>query len=158
MIRLLISSFLFSLCACAQQGKFSESKKDMTEIYTQAIEDFIKAANKENANVYDTLYIAKRKFGQPDDFPDIDLPARIENAQIILITPEDGEKSQKERKTRIYINLFGWVEKEKAEFTFIVFSNGFDHMYDYNLSYKYNIKNNIFELDKLQFKGPPFEK
>lgn len=158
MIRLLISGFLFSLCACAQQGKFSESKIDMTEIYTQAIEDFIKAANKENANVYDTLYIAKRKFGQPDDFPDIELPTRIENVQIVLITPEDGEKSQKERKTRIYINLFGWIEKQKAEFTFIVFSNGFDHMYDYNLSYKYNIKNNIYELDKLQFKGPPFGK
>lgn len=157
MSRLLIFIFIFTLYACGQPTK-SSAKTDLAKIYSQAIVDFIKAANKKNATIFDTLFIAKRQIGQPDDFPDIELPEKIENTQIILITPELGEKSQKECKTRIYINLVGWVDKEKAEFIFVVFSNGFDHQYDYNINYKYNVKREEFELEKIQFKEPPFDK
>ncbi len=157
MNRLLILIFWIPLFACGQATKFP-TKADLTKIYSQAIEDFIKAANKKNATVFDTLYIAKRKTGQPDDFPDIELPGKTENTQIRLITPEAGEKSQKERKSRIYINMIGWVDKEKAEFLFYVFSNGFDHQYNYTINYKYNERRKEFELEKLQFKGPPFDK
>ncbi len=104
------------------------------------------------------LYFAKRKLGQPDDFPDIELPKKIETAQIRLVSPEHGKILQKELPSRIYINLFGWVNKETAEFIFVVFSNGFAHQYDYTLNYKYNNKLKTFELQKLQFKGPPFDK
>jgi hypothetical protein len=158
MSRLLIFSLLFSLTACGQSTKSPTAKTDLTKIYSQAIGDFIKAANKKNATTFDTLFFGKHVYGQPDDFPDIELPEKIENTQIILITPELGEKSQKERKTRIYINLFGWVDKDKAEFIFVVFSNGFDHQCDYNINYKYNVKREELELEKMQFKGPPFDK
>ena len=143
--------------ACGQPAKFP-TKADLTKIYSQAIDDFIKAANKKNETRFDTIYIAKRKIGQPDDFPDIELPEKIENTHIKLLTPEAGEKSQKERKSRIYINMMGWVDQEKAEFLFYVFSNGFDHQYNYTINYKYNVKRKDFELEKLQVNEPPFDK
>ncbi len=46
-----------------------------------------------------------------------------------------------------------WVDKENANFLFVVFSNGFAHQYDYSINYKYNIKIREFELKKLEFNG-----
>ena len=54
--------------------------------------------------------------------------------------------------------MIGWVDKERAEFLFYFFSNGFNQQYNYTINYKYNTKLKAFELDKLQFKGPPFDK
>ena len=133
------------------------TKAELTKIYTHAIEDFIKAANKKNAIDFDTLFFGKRKNRQADDFPDIELPKKIKNTVVRLISPEEGEKSQKERASRTYINLIAWVDKEKAEFIFVVFSNGFNHKYDYKLNYQYSTKRKEFELEKLQFNGPPFD-
>jgi len=53
-------------------------------MYTQAIGDFIKVANKKNTTVFDTIFIANRKLNQPDDFPDIELPSQIENTRLSL--------------------------------------------------------------------------
>ena len=149
---------MLRLSSCAQPAKVPSAQTDLAKVYSQAIGDFIKAANQKNGTAFDTLFIAKRQLGQADDFPDIELPEKIENTRIILITPEQGEKSQNERKTRIYINLFGWVEKEKAEFMFVVFSNGFDHQYDYTINYQCKGGSEAFELKKTEFKGPPFDK
>jgi hypothetical protein len=157
MNRLLILIFSLPLFACGQSAKFP-TKADLTKIYSQAIADFIKDANKKNKTTFDTLFFGKRKNGQPDDFPDIELPVTIEKTHIRLIPPEVGTKKQKERKSRIYLNMIGWVDKEKAEFLFFVFSNGFDQQYNYTINYKYNTKLKDFELEKLQFKGPPFDK
>jgi len=157
MNRLLILLFSLPLFACGQSDKFP-TKTDLTKIYSQAIADFIKDANKKNKTAFDTLFFGKRKNGQPDDFPDIELPETIENAHTRLISPEVGTIKQKERKSRIYINMIGWVDKEKAEFLFYVFSNGFNQQYNYTINYKYNTKLKDFELEKLQFKGPPFDK
>ncbi len=148
---------MLPLLVFGQSSKFP-TKADLTKIYSLAIKDFIKAANKKNAKAFDTLYIAKLKIGHADDFPDIELPMKIENTEVRLITPEAGEKSQKECKSRIYMNIIGWVNKEKAEFLFYVFSNGFEHQYNYTIIYKYTVKHKDFELEKLQFKGPPFDK
>lgn len=158
MSRSLLFLFLLSGSACGQPTTPPDTTTVLAKIYTQAIGDFIDAANAKNSMVFDTLFIAKRKNGQPDDFPDIVLPERIKNTTIKLITPEQADNSQKERKTRMYINLVGWVKKEDAEFIFIVFSNGFEHIYDYTINYTYNIKKEVFELANTQFKGPPFDK
>ena len=157
MSRSLLFLFLLPWSACGQSTAPPSATADLVKIYTLAIGDFIDAANAKNPIVFDTLFIAKRQNGQPDDFPDIVLPARIKNTAIQLITPEQGVKSQKERITRIYINMLGWVDKEKAEFIFIVFSNGFEHQYDYNINYTYNLKDGAFELTKIQRKDPPFD-
>lgn len=134
------------------------SKPDAAGIYVQAIGDFIRAANQKNAAAFDTLHFGKRHNGQPDDFPDITLPENIEHTVIKLIAPELGEKLQQERKSRVYINLMGWVEEQSAEFMFVVFSNGFEHQYDYTLNYHYNQERKAFDLKQVQFKGPPFDK
>ena len=139
-----------------QSTKFP-TKADLTKIYTQAIKDFIKEANKKTNSDFDTLFFGKHKNGDPqNDFPEIELAPTIENTVIKLISPELGAKIQHERKSSIYINLMGWVEKEKAEFIFIVFSNGFEHQYDCYIHYKYNATRKKFDLMNSYFKFPPF--
>ena len=150
MQRLFLFIFFLPFCLSAQT-------KDLENIYTQAIGDFIKAANKKNKSNFDTLFFGKRKFGQADDFPDIELPKKIENTQICLVPHELSETKQKERPSRIHINLVGWVNKYNADFIFVVFSNGFAHQYDYNFTYKYDVKKKEFILEKTEFKGPPFK-
>ena len=157
MNRLLILIFILPSSLFAKPANFP-AKADLGKVYSQAIGDFIKAANAKNKASFDTLFFGKHVYGQPDDFPDIQLPVTIEHTHIRLITPEAGTKLQKERKASIYINLVGWVEKENAEFIFVVFSNGFEHQYDCQMNYKYNTDKRRFELDKLHFKEPPFDK
>lgn len=128
-------------------------KDELTKIYTQAIAEFIKAAYKMDKTTFDTLYFGKHIYGQPDDFPDIELPEVIEKTQIRLVTPEVGQKIQTERKSLIYINMVGWVEKEKAEFVLVVFSNGAEHQYDYYINFIHNTSTSKFELDKIAFEN-----
>lgn len=156
MQRLFLFILFLPFCLSAQTKDFP-TKGDLENIYTQAISDFIKAANKKNKSNFDTLFFGKRKFGQTDDFPDIELPKKIENTQIRLVPHELSETKQKERPSRIHINLVAWVNKDNAEFIFVVFSNGFAHQYDYHFNYKYDVKKKEFVLKKTEFKGPPFK-
>ena len=153
MNKYLLFLFLLPLFSSAQTDK-----KEITKIYSLALGDFIKAANKKNGKAFDTLFVGKRKNGSEDDFPDIELPSIIEDTQIKLITPKEGEKTQNAVKTRIYINMIGWVNKENAEFKFFVFSNGFSHQYNYSLKYKKDVKKKEYELIKSEYQGPPFDK
>ena len=157
MSRLLILFFSFPFFIFCQSLK-SSSKSELAKVYSQAIQDFINDSNKKNKYKFDTIFIARRKFGQPDDFPCIELPEKIWNTQVRLITLEDGIKSQSQIKSRIYINILGWVNNEKAEFLFIVFSNGFVPQYNYSIHYIYSSKSKKFELEKSQFNYPPFDK
>lgn len=152
MSRFLLSIFILPFFACGQ-STYSPTTSELEKIYSQAITDFIKAANKKNKTSFDTLYFGKRTNGQPDDFPDIELPKTLEKTHIQLISTELGKIKQNELKSRIYINLIGWVNKEDAEFIFVVFSNGFEHQYDYEIHYSYNLKKKLYDLKKLQFKG-----
>lgn len=153
--KLFLFVFLVSLSACGQSTK--SLKTSLEKIYAQAIGDFIHAATQRNKTHFDTLYFGNRKNGQPDDFPAIELPETIQHTHIKLISPEVGKTSQLAHKSRIYINLIGWVEKGNAQFIFFVFSNGFEHQYNYTLDYTYNDKNKTFELAKVLLKEPPFK-
>jgi hypothetical protein len=125
------------------------SKDELTKIYVQAIDEFIKTVSTKNNIAFDTLYFGKRKYGQPDDFPDIELPTTIGKTQIRLVNPTFGEKIQRERRNLVYVNLMGWVEKEKADFIFVVFTNGFVHQFDYYLYFSWVDSTKKFELDKI---------
>ncbi|HZV68648.1 MAG TPA: hypothetical protein VFG10_03860 [Saprospiraceae bacterium] len=125
----------------------------LTKIYTQAIAEFIKAAYQKDKTTFDTLYFGKHIYGQPDDFPDIELPETIENTQIRLVSPEVGQKKQAERKSLVYVNMIGWVEKEKAEFVLLVFTKGGEHQYDYFINFNYSSSSDKFELDKIEFEN-----
>jgi hypothetical protein len=154
---ILLFNFFLPLFALGQSKSFP-TKTTLAKIYSQAIADFIKDANKRNKINFDTLYFGKRKNDQPDDFPEIELPETIKNTQIRLISPKLGEQKQKERKSSIYINMVGWVERKKAEFLFYVFSNGFEQQYNYAIYYKYNFNRKEYEFVSLRFIGPPFDK
>lgn len=122
-------------------------------IYTQAIAEFIKAAYQNNKTVFDTLYFGKHVYGQAEDFPDIVLPATIENTQVRLLDPVVGQKRQMDFKSMVYVNLMAWVEKTQAEFLFVVFSNGATHQYDYTIRFKRNHVGDSLELDKITFEN-----
>ena len=124
---------------------------ELTKIYVQSIADFIKAANKNHVIKFDTLYFGKHVYGQPDDFPDIELPETIEHTQIRLVTPEAGAQKQKENKSSFFINLMGWADYKKAEFIFVTFSSHNAHQFDYYLNYNYDLKSRTFKLDNIRF-------
>lgn len=126
-------------------------KEELVKIYSQAISVFIMTEYKRNKTTFDTLYFGKHKYGQYDDFPDIELPTKIENTQIRLVTPEIGHIKQVESKSLVYVNMMGWVDNENAQFSFIVFTNGFKHQYDYFIGFNFNSSTNNFKLDKIDF-------
>lgn len=126
-------------------------KGELTEIYAQAIAEFIKAAYKKDKITFDTLYFGKHVYGQHDDFPDIELPQTVENTQIRLVTPEAGQEKQAQHKSLVYVNMMGWVDKEKAEFVLVVFTNGGEHQYDYFVNFITKASTIEYELDTIEF-------
>jgi hypothetical protein len=77
----------------------------------------------------------------------------IENTSIRLISPELGQKKQQEQKSMVYINLMACLEKNKAEFLFVVFSNGSEHQYDISLNFTKNIQTQNYDLDKIEYEN-----
>lgn len=137
----------------AMTDSLTADKNRLTKIYTQAIAEFIRAAYKTDKTAYDTLYFGKHIYGQPDDFPDIELPRVIEKTQIRLVTPEVGQNKMTKQKSLVYVNMMGWVDNEKAEFILVVFTNGGEHQYDYFINYNARTSADIFELDKIEFEN-----
>lgn len=122
------------------QHTFKDKKDSLTEIYVQAIQDYIHHCYVHYQLPFDTLFFGKHVFGQDDDFPDIVLPANIGTTTIRLISPEDGIQKQKQSPSSYYINMMGWVKKKEANFIFVAFSGGMAHQFDVNLQYEYNNK------------------
>lgn len=137
----------------ATTDSWTMQKNQLIKIYTQTIAEFIKAAYKKDNTTFDTLYFGKHVYGQPDDFPDIELPQTIEKTQIRLVTPELGQKKQSEQKSLVYLNMMGWVNNEKAAFILVVFTNGGIHQYDYFINFIANTSTNKFKLDKIAFEN-----
>lgn len=131
----------------------TKQKAELAKMYEQAIGDYIRLVRKEYKISFDTLYFGKRQFGQEDDFPDINLPAIIENTHIQLISPELGKQKQEANKSSFYINLIGWVESEKANFIFVAFSNGMAHQFDGYLDYQYDAGKQGFVLVNTRFEN-----
>ena len=135
----------------ATKDSTSLSKELIANTYRDAIADFIKAVQEQHKTKFDTLYFGRHVYGQPDDFPDIELPETIENTQIRLIEPDLGLKLQKVRKAMTYINMMGWVNQKKAEFIFVTFSNGGVHQYDCYINYTTKTDSTLFVLEKPRF-------
>lgn len=148
------SSFTSSQQTNSTKTDSSAMQKDeLTKIYTQAIAEFIKAAYKMNKTTFDTLYFGKHVYGQPDDFPDIELPHTIEKTQIRLVIPDIGQIKQTKQKSLVYVNMAGWVDNNNAEFIFVIFTNGGEHQYDYFMNFILNTSTNKFDLDKIEFEN-----
>lgn len=135
----------------------TEQKVDLTKMYSQAIGDYIRLVDKEYNLTFDTLFFGKHVNGQPTDFPDIELPSSIENTKIKLISPEQGEKNQKDRASSFYINLIGSVNSETADFIFVTFSNGFAHQFDCFIAYRYDTDKKGFVVENTRFENHQYK-
>lgn len=129
------------------------AKAVLTQQYTQAISEFIKAAYHNHKTTFDTLYFGKHVYGQPDDFPDITLPETIENTRIRLIAPELGRQKQAAQKKMHYVNMMGWIDSTQANFLFVVFANGAVHQYDYFINFTYNNSTQQLQLSNIYFEN-----
>jgi hypothetical protein len=147
MSRLLILFFILPLFVFGQ-ATYSPAKPELTNGYSQAITEFIKAVYKRDNSSFDTLF-----FGKHDDFPEIELPTTIQNTKIVLLTSGEADKKREYRKSLVYINMFSWITKDKSEFILVVFFPGYLHQYDCMINFKYNSKRKIFEMENLQFKN-----
>lgn len=126
-------------------------KEEMARLYTLAITQFIKAANKRDQTTWDTLFFGKHQYGNPEDFPDIELPASIENTYIQIVPPEAGPQLQERNPSSVYINLMAWFENHKAQFIFVVFKHGMKHQYDGTFDFQYNHRSKDWQLEKITF-------
>ncbi len=139
-------------------NNLGEQKNELTKIYTQAIGDYIRLVNAEYHLTFDTLFFGKHINGQSTDFPDIELPTTIEDVKIKLISPEQGEVSQKKNKSSFYINLFASVNSTNADFIFVTFSDGFVHQFDCFIEYKYDTDEKKFVIGTTRFENYLYKK
>lgn len=126
-------------------------KDALSQIYTQAIADYIRLVKKEYGLSFDTLFFGKHANGQTTDFPDVVLPNTIEQTNIKLLIPKQGEKQQLQDKNNYYINLIGTADHHKADFIFIAFSNGFAHQFDCFITYHYGTEKKKFVIASTRF-------
>lgn len=119
-----------------------KARHELSVRYCTAITDFLDAVRSFDHTVYDTLYIIARKNGQPDDFPDIDLPATIRSTVLVLDTGQTAHvNARASGKLCPALNLVGWVDPDRAEFIFVVFYPGLLHQFDCRLEYSSKKKN-----------------
>lgn len=106
------------------------SKDEITEAYVKAIGDYIREVYKNGKPLPDTLFV-----GRHPDFPDIKLPPHIEGASIALVTGEESRLKLAYRKTLVYLNVMGWIEKETAQLLIVTF-NEFRPQHNFSVFYK----------------------
>ena len=147
-------AMLFPIIAFSQSNAVT-NKSEPEKIYILAISDFIKAAEQKNGKAFDTLFINKRKQNEGDDFPDISLPNKIAETVIVLDNFDVHLDLYRKLKHRMNLNLIGWVNQLDAEFMFVMFTNGFDHQYDYNIKYNYNKKTKKHEVASIKYIEQP---
>ncbi|MEZ4920505.1 MAG: hypothetical protein R2792_15495 [Saprospiraceae bacterium] len=131
--------------------KGASAELDLQQLYTQAIADYIREVDSAYGLRFDTLYFGKHVFGQADDFPDIELPGHIAGTPVLLVSPEEGERIQREREAAFYVNLFGRTGSDRPDFLFVLFSKGFVHQFDVFIQYSRAPNTNEFVLDSARF-------
>lgn len=133
------------------QPSAASNKEELTKIYSQAISDYINAVYKKDKTHYDTLF-----FGKNSEFPNIKLPSEITHTKISVLTQEQADKKLLYKKSLVYINMMGWVEKTNAKFILVTFfvGNGYRPQHNCEIDYNYYSKEKIYKLERLEFKYP----
>lgn len=141
----------FSHCGQGGANDPLAGKPGLSKVYSNAIKQYLRSIHEKDKTTIDTLYFNKRHNGQPDDFPDIDLPQTINGTRIILLTTGEAASGKfRFGKSSPCINLIGWVDKESAEIIFVTFYPGFQHQYDCYISYNFNSKTKEFDLQTVR--------
>lgn len=136
----------------------TDTATSLARIYSTAIADYIASVKIEYALSFDTLYFFRHVYGQPDDFPDIELPKVIEHTNIRLIPPHTANRGLPENKSVAFINLMGWVDSAKAEFILVTFFNNGTHQFDYSVNYKVNTATKMLTQVSSKFQNYLFRK
>lgn len=145
-------SFIWLICAVFST-KIGFGGTSTQRLYIQAIEDYLRQVKIKYRSTPDTLFIIKRIHGKSDDFPNIEVPEKVLYTRIIVWSEEHVRRAMEENSRRKCINMMGWIEEKKSsEFIFVLFSNGYRHMYDCNLRYVYNRHQRKYLLKQTVFK------
>lgn len=139
---------LFLLCICSGPGAYCQAKQPdkATKAYCRAISEYIKAVYKSGIARPDTLFIGKNV-----DMPGtIKLPGAIEGITTVLITSEAAEKKLNYRKSLVYLNVVGWLDKDSSEFIVVTFFE-FKPQHNCSMHFKNNPKSKEMELERLKF-------
>ena len=156
MKRLLIYTFILPLFSFGQTT--SPKTKETSDIYSKAIEEYLKAVSNIDKNTTDSLFI-----GQYNDLKDIKLQTTIVKTKIILLTSdEEGAKRLEYRKSYDYTNIAEIkFTKDRIEIGFIRFlvekSSGKVSSWPIHngyVTFNYNRKKKKFILDKVYFEYP----
>jgi hypothetical protein len=123
----------------------------LTNMYIRAIRDYMGGVYQKDSTLFDTLYLADRKTGGPDDFPDITLPWEIGKTKIVMIPATSASKAPEIQfgETTPLINLMGWIDETKAEFIFVTFFPGYHHRFDCHINYSFLPIEKDYQLEKL---------
>lgn len=118
-----------------------------TGAYTTAISEYIKAVYKIGVPRPDTLFIGKNA-----DMPDIILPTSIQGINTVLTTSEDAGKKLSYRSSLVYLNVVGWLDKNRAEFIIVKFHE-FKPQHNCTIHFRYDSKGEM-QLTSLSFQYP----
>lgn len=97
---------------------------DTAGVYSTAIAEYIKVMRNSGASFPDTVYI-----GRHAEFPEIELPTRIEQTSVRIISSTDADVL-KAGAHFAYLNIFGWFAAGQAELYVVCFTQGMRHRPD----------------------------
>jgi len=128
----------------------------LTNMYIRAIRDYMDGVYQKDSTLFDTLYLADRKTGGPDDFPDVTLPREIGKTKIVMIPATSASKAPEIQfgETTPLINLMGWIDETKAEFIFVTFFPGYHHQFDCDIIYSFLPIEKDYQLENLTMEVP----
>lgn len=149
---ILLSFPVFALC----QPTFVLPIDLKTKGYSLAIGEYIKTMKAKEKTSFDTLFVGKH-----EDFPDITLPAEIENTKIIILTNSEAEKKYANRRSITFINMIDDFTKEFSHFKLIIFKTekvaekiNWWPIHNFNIKFNYSIETKDFTLNKRIFECP----
>jgi hypothetical protein len=115
--------------------------------YAIAIGEYIKAMHKDAKPLTDTLFI-----GVLDNIPDVDLPATIQGANV-LILDEAEQKELQRRRSSVFLNVISWTDAVSPEYLIVTFKD-FKPQHNCTILLKRNATTDGWELDSLDFEYP----
>jgi hypothetical protein len=135
---------------------YNTEKDSLVSIYSAALEEYLKAMREKRQVTFDTLFLGKH-----EEFPDIKLPAKIENTGIVVLTTEEANSKFAYRKSMAFVNMVDLGDKGKDEFMFVTFyvdneKEKVNYWPQHNclINLVYNKNKKEFDLEKVNFDFP----
>lgn len=137
-------------------SEYSTAEDSIVSIYSLAIGEYLKVMREKRQVIFDTLFLGKH-----EEFPDIKLPAKIENTNILVLSNEEADKKFTYRKSMAYVNMVDFGDQGKSEFLFVIFyvdkeKEKVNYWPQHNCTVKlvYNKMNKKFKLENVKFDFP----